>query len=150
LFEVGVKNGEDDDMWFRIFTYYSIAISKISTTVYDRSNCGATSSRGSIAEPFFMRRIEGILSDREVLTDRKNSILLWVEQNKLSRVRQYILAGEKKEAVRLFKQIDFKRSNKKRYLQTLMCMGIPSKMIRKYIDARDYGYYGGPKTGESR
>lgn len=148
LFEIGVKNGEDDDMWFRIFTYYSVAISKISTTVYDRKNCGATSIRIAITEPFFMKRVEGILRSDEVSREIKDSIRLWVEQNKLSRARQYILSGNKKEAFRLIKEIDFKNSNKKRYLQTLVCVAIPSKFIKKYIDTRDYGYYSKIETGE--
>jgi glycosyltransferase involved in cell wall biosynthesis len=148
LFEVGVKNGEDDDMWYRIFSYYPIAITKMSTTVYNRDNCGATSRRAAITEPFFMKRVEEMLYSEEILPVRKKGIQLWAEQNKLSRVRQYLLAGNKKEAFCLLKQIDFKISNKKRYLQTLLCLGIPARIIKRYIDARDYGYYNETKSGE--
>lgn len=149
LFETGVKNGEDDDMWYRIFAYYPIAITKSSTTVYNREHCGATGRRTAVAEPFFIKRVDGIIRSDEVSPDRKNGVLLWVEQNKLSRARQNILLGNKKEARRIFKQIEFNRSNKKRYLQTLLCLVIPSKFIRKYVDARDHGYYGEKETGET-
>ncbi|MBO5136584.1 MAG: glycosyltransferase family 2 protein [Clostridia bacterium] len=150
LFEVGVKNGEDDDMWYRIFSYYSIAITKKSTTIYNRDNCGATSRRTVITEPFFMKRVKEMLRSEEILPVRKKGIQLWAEQNKLSRVRQYLLAGNKKDAFCLFKQIDFKKSNKTRYLQTLLCWVVPTKIIRKYIDTRDYGYYSETKPGDVR
>lgn len=141
LFEIGVKNGEDDDMWFRIFLYYSIAISKISTSIYDRSNCVATSKRLDVVEPYFMTRIDSILKTEEIPEYRKKSLLLWVEQNKLSRVRQFILKGEKGKAMGLLKNVDLNKSKKTRYLQTITCFLIPSKLIMKYVNKRDSGYY---------
>lgn len=141
LFETGVRNGEDDDMWYRIFTYYPIAVSKKSTTVYDRSNCGATANRQEVSAPFFMSRVEGILKSSDVPQERKESILLWVERNKLSRVRQYILFGKKLKALKLLRSVSFKKSDKKKYLEALICMLIPSVLIRKHIDRRDEGYY---------
>ena len=141
LFTVGVKNGEDDDMWFRIFAYYAIAISKKVTTVYDRSNCGATGQRGEVKESAFMGRVEGLLASSEIPQHRKNSLLFWVEQHKLSQARKHILNGQKREAWRLLRGIDFRKSNKKKYMETVMCMLIPSGLIRKRIDRRDAGYY---------
>ena len=141
LFEVGVKNGEDDDMWFRIFSYYAIAISKKVTTVYDRSNCGATGHRVGAKEGVFMSRVDNLLSSSEVHSHRKESILVWVERHKLSQVRKHILNGNKSEARKLLKTIDFKKTNKKKYLETKMCMFIPFALIRKRIDRRDAGYY---------
>lgn len=141
LFEVGVKNGEDDDMWFRIFTYYPIAVSKKATTIYDRANCGATGNRLVVAEPVFLRRVAAILSDSDVPQIRKDSLLTWVERNKLSRARQHILAGNKREARKLLRQISLKKSDVKRYVQTVLCLFIPSVLIRKRIDKRDAGYY---------
>lgn len=141
LFETGVRNGEDDDMWYRIFAYYSVAVSKKITTVYDRSNCGATANRLEVFEPFFMSRVEGILKSSDVPEERKESISLWVERNKLSRVRQYILFGKKLKALKLLRSVPFKKSDKKKYLEALICMFIPSALIRKHIDRRDEGYY---------
>jgi glycosyltransferase involved in cell wall biosynthesis len=141
LFEFGVKNGEDDDMWFRIFSYYAIAISKKVTTVYDRSNCGATGRRGDVQECVFMGRIDGLLNSEEVAQYRKDSILIWVERHKLSQARKYILNGNKSEARKLLRTVDFQKSDKKKYLETKICMLIPSRLIRKHIDLRDAGYY---------
>lgn len=141
LFEVGVKNGEDDDLWYRIFAYYSIAISKKATTVYDRTNCGATANRLEVSQPYFMRRVEGLLNSPEVLPSRKESLRMWVERNKLSRVRQNILLGKKAEALKLLRTVSFQKSDKKRYFEAVFCMLVPAKLVRKRIDKRDAGYY---------
>lgn len=141
LFELGVRNGEDDDMWFRIFSYYSVAISKNVTTIYDRSNCVATGQRIGVVKCVFINRVEHILRSSEVPQDRKNSIMIWVEQHKLSQARTQILNGNKREAYQLLKNIDFRKCNKKKYLEAVMCMVIPSNIIRKYVDHRDAGYY---------
>lgn len=140
LFAQGVKNGEDDDMWMRIFAYYPIAISKEATTVYDRSNSGATGHRG-VVRPVFLDRVEGILASGEVPQHRKDSLLVWVERNKLSQARKHILAGSKAEAWKLLKQVDFSKCDRKKYLETVLCMVIPAKLVRKRIDKRDTGYY---------
>ncbi len=141
LFVNGVKNGEDDDMWYRIFAYYSLAISKAVTTIYDRANCGATGQRMTAAEPPFLSRVNGLLESAQVPQHRKVGLLQWVERNKLSRARQHILIGNKREALKLFREIDFTKTNKRKYLETAVCMVVPSRMIRKYIDKRDAGYY---------
>ncbi len=141
LFELGVKNGEDDDMWFRIFSYYAVAISKKVTTVYDRSNCGATGQRRDVEECVFMSRVDGLLSSSEMPRYRKDSLLIWVERHKLSQARKHILNGNKSEARRLLRTVDFQKSDKKKYLETKICMLIPSRLIRKHIDRRDAGYY---------
>ena len=141
MFELGVKNGEDDDMWFRIFSYYPIAISKKVTTIYDRSNCGATGQRGDVQECVFMGRIDDLLNSEEVPQHRKDSILIWVERHKLSQARKHILNGNKSEARKLLRTVDFPKSDKKKYLETKICMLIPCRWIRKYIDRRDAGYY---------
>ncbi len=141
LFECGVKNGEDDDMWFRILSYYSLAVTKEPTTIYDRSNCGATRTRLDIYIPVFYRRMDSLLKLPDIPNDRKESIISLAEQNKLSRARKYILTGDKREAKKLVKTIDRKRVNKRKYAETLFCFLIPSSLIRKRIEKRDAGYY---------
>ena len=141
LFAVGVKNGEDDDMWLRIFAYYSVAISKKATTVYDRSNCGATGQRTEVFRHRFLERVEGILSSPEIPEYRKESLRIWVERNKLSTARKYILSCDKREAFKLLKKVKFNKVSKKKYLETVLCMFIPSRLVRKRIDNRDSGYY---------
>ena len=141
LFSVGVKNGEDDDMWYRIFAYYSLAVSKRVTTVYDRANCGATAQRGEVHETFFLRRVDELLASNEVPAHRKKSLLVWRERNKLSTARKYILVGEKKKAAKMIRTIDYKKVKKKKLFETLLCLLLPYKMVRRVIDKRDAAYY---------
>ena len=141
LFATGVKNGEDDDMWYRIFAFYSLAISKSVTTVYDRANCGATGQRGEVFETFFLKRVDELLSSSEIPKHRKSSLIVWRERNKLSRARKYILAGNKREARRIMKTIDYKKVKKKKLLETHLCLILPHKLVRRVIDKRDMAYY---------
>ncbi len=141
LFADGVKNGEDDDMWYRIFAYFSLAISKTVTTVYDRANCGATGQRGEVFETFFLTRVNGLLSSPEVPLHRKQSLVVWRERNKLSRARKHILAGNKREAVRTIKTVDYKKVKKKKLLETFLCLFLPHRLVRRVIDKRDMAYY---------
>lgn len=141
LFEIGVKNGEDDDMWYRVFAYYPVAISKKTTTIYNRDNCGATGQRTMASETPFLSRVDSLLESVEVPQNRKISLLYWVERNKLSRARKYILVGNKSEALKTLKTVAVNKVNKKKYFQTVLCMIIPVKLIQKFIDRRDNGYY---------
>ena len=79
--------------------------------------------------------------EADIPKERKDSILIWLERNKMSRVRQHILFGEKLKGVKLLSSVSFKKSDKKKYLETIICLFIPSRMIRKYVDRRDVGYY---------
>ncbi len=141
LFAEGVKNGEDDDMWYRLFAYYNLAISKKATTVYNRANCGATAKRGEVFETFFLKRVEDILKSPEVSEKRKNAIIIWKERNKLSRARKYILAGNKKEALKIIKTVNCKKVKNKKLIETLIALILPYKLTRKVIDKRDADYY---------
>lgn len=141
LFAEGVKNGEDDDMWYRIFAYYPVAVSKRATTVYDRANCGATAKRDIPVETFFLRRVEGLLASSDVEEARKASLAVWRERNKLSRVRRLILAGDKREARRLLRTVDRKRVRRKKLLGTYLSLLLPQKLVRRAIDKRDAAYY---------
>lgn len=141
LFADGVKNGEDDDMWYRLFAYYPLAISKAVTTVYDRANCGATGQRGDVFETYFLMRVDGLLSSSEIPQHRKKALLIWRERNSLSRARKYILAGNKREAVSIMKTINYKKVKKKKVFETFLCLCLPYKLVRKVIDKRDATYY---------
>ncbi len=141
LFAVGVKNSEDDDMWYRIFAFFNLAVSKAVTTIYDRANCGATRQRGEVFEAPFLKRVDGLLSSAEVPKQRKISLTVWRERNKLSTARKYILAGNKREAVRIMKTVDYKKVKKKKLIETLVALILPQSLVRRVIDKRDMAYY---------
>ena len=140
-FEVGIKNGEDDDMWLRIFSYYDIAVSKKSTTIYKRNNSIATKNRIFIKKNVFYERTAELLNSPDISEERKNSIKVWREEHQLSKCRKYILIGRKKIAIDLFSKIDLRLVKKKRYLETLLCFLIPVKVISKIVNNRDKHYF---------
>lgn len=140
LFEEGVTHAEDDDMWFRIFAYYSVAVSKEATTIYDRSNSTATARR-VLFEEVFRKRVNTLLTSPLVTDDRKASLRIWYQRNTLSLSRKYLLAGKKRKAWALLKTVEVDKVNKAKYLETAVCLLIPTKLIVRHIDRRDRAYY---------
>lgn len=140
-FEPGVRNGEDDDMWYRAFAYYSVAISKKTTSVYTRTNCGATSRRKFYSDWVFIKRIPSIIDDPAVQQDRKDSLLQIAELRKLSQVRSMISEGWKKKAFEMFRKLDIRRLPKKKWCITLVSFLIPSGIISRLLSYRDKSYY---------
>lgn len=140
LFQEGVTHAEDDDMWFRIFAYYSIAVSKEVTTIYDRSNSTATATR-VLFENVFRERVDALLASPLVPDDRKASLRIWCQRNTLSLSRRYLLAGNKPRAWTLLRTVDVGSVSKRKYLETILCMLIPTRLIVRHIDRRDRAYY---------
>ena len=141
LFEVGVKNGEDDDMWYRLFSFFSTAISKAVTTTYVRSNSNATSARVFVHEWVFLRRVNEIVNSSGVSGEKKTSLFCLIEHRKLSFVRYCILNGDKKTAWQQMKTIDKQLVKKKKYIATLLSLIIPTAISKFIVSKRDKQYY---------
>ena len=140
-FVFGVKNGEDDDMWYRLFTYFSVAITSEVTTAYIRENSRATMSKVFVENWIFLQRVDGIMASTDVTDERKEYLHKLLEQRKLSAVRHYILMGDKKTAWKKMKQIDRKSLKIKKYLETLLAFLVPSFVSVKAVNKRDKQYY---------
>lgn len=142
LFERGVKNGEDDDMWYRLFAYYSAALSTEVTSTYVRANSSATMERIFVEDWVFLHRVKGILESPDVSAEKKEYLCRLVEQRKLSFVRHCILNRDKKTAWKQMKTIDKHLLKKKKYIETLAALLIPSAVSAFFIKNRDKNYYG--------
>lgn len=142
LFEVGVKIAEDNDMWYRLFAFYSVAVSKNVTTIYIRENSRATSTRVYVDDWVFLYRVNGIMDSMKVSQEKKASLLRLLEQRKLSLVRHLILKGEKKNAWKQMKAIDRRLVKKKKYIETLVAFMFPSALSMYLVTKRDRNYYG--------
>lgn len=141
IFEPGVKNGEDDDLWYRIFAYFSVAIAKHTTTLYRREECGATAKRYFNTDWVFEKRVPGILADPQVSQDIKTSLRERMETRKLSYVRYLLVCGKKKKAIGLFKKLDIKLLNQKKYIITMLSFLIPSCITAAAVNHRDRNFY---------
>lgn len=143
MFELGVKNGEDDDLWYRLFAYCSAAISGEITTTYVRENSTATESRVFVEDWVFLKRVDGILASPEIPEPRKQSLRHLMEQRKLSTAREHILKGDKKIAWKIFRKVKVSLVRRKKWLGTLAALLIPYRLTKAAIDKRDEKYYQG-------
>lgn len=141
LFEMGIKNGEDDDMWYRLFLYYSVAISSKITTVYIRENSRATVSKVFVDDWIFLRRVDKFMSSSDITSDRKEFLKRLLEQRKLSYIRNRIVAGDKKTAFRMMLQLNIPLLKTRKLLETILAFCIPSFVLRKALQKRDKNYY---------
>lgn len=105
-FVPGIRNGEDDDMWYRIFVYFSAAITKHTTNLYRRNNSGATNQRYFVEDWIFEKRVPEILNDPEVRSEVKRSLKERIETRKLSYMHYLLAIGEKKKAIEIYKTLN--------------------------------------------
>ena len=141
LFEVGVTNGEDDDMWYRMFAHFSAAISREITTVYMRENSTATVSRVFVEDWAFLPRVDGIMADSSIPDEKKYYLRRLLEQRQLFLVRNCILNGNKKKAWTHFQRIDRNLVNGMKYAETWIALIIPSAITSFLVRKRDRNYY---------
>lgn len=141
MFEIGVAQGEDTDMWYRLGAYYSVVVSPIVTNARYRDFSVATRNRVLNYNWYFERRVQGILADPQVPGYRKKSLLFDIEDRKITKVRHKLLEHKNKDALSIFKTINARKVSLKRYLITLGCFFLPHVVLEKYVDRRDTGYY---------
>ncbi len=141
LFEVGVKNKEDDDMWYRLFCYFSAAITNEPTSIYIRENSRATASKIIVEDWIFLKRVESIMSSPEVSKEKKDYLKRLLEQKKLSAVRVSILNKEKKNAWKKMRELNIKLLRPKKYIETIIALVLPSNISIKAVNRRDKTYY---------
>ena len=140
-FEPGIRNGEDDDMWYRLLAYYPVAVSKQMTTIYNRENSGATAKTNLASDWIFLKRVDAIMAAPEVTPERKASLNRLLEQKKLTGIRQAILAGQKKGAAKKLLKLDRSILPRKKYMETWIALVVPHKLLQKKIAVRDKGFY---------
>lgn len=148
-FEPGVKNGEDDDMWYRLLAYYSVAGSKKITTIYNRENSRATAATALVKDWIFLKRVDDIMDSPEVTDERKSSLRKLLERKKLSRIRKEIVAGRKKAAFRKLVKLNVPLIFGKKYLQTWFAMAVPHRWMELTVSRRDRGYFS-PETNHTQ
>lgn len=143
LFEVGIKNGEDDDMWYRLFAYFSAGISSEITTAYIRENSRATMSRIFVEKWVFLERVEEIMASPAVSEEKKTYLRRLLEQRKISLARKYILDGNRQLAWKCMRQINYKLVKKKKYLETIAALMVPWRLTSYIVRKKDAKYFRG-------
>lgn len=141
MFEIGVKLGEDTDMWKRVYVHTGVVFSDNITVKRNRDGSEATKNyiRSFKLDP--LNRIGMFLEDETISEDVKRSLLIEYEYTKLSIVRSYLLIGDKKNAKIEIDKIDKKMIPYRRWLITKLCFILPSCLIRLVMKIKNRKIY---------
>ncbi len=81
------------------------------------------------------------MNDSTVSMERKRDLSFLMQDREVSKVRNKILEGKKKEAFQVFRNLDRKIIPAKRIITTFVCFLVPQKILYKAISIRERGYY---------
>lgn len=143
-FAVGVKNEEDFDMWCRLGLRNNIVISREITSLRFRDYSIATKEPLLLNEWIFESRIDNIFSDNTIPKSRIEGVKKLLAERKITKVRQYLLTGNKQLAIHTFRTIHPKSVRKRRWLETLACIPIPSFILQRIARKQGRGLYKAP------
>lgn len=140
LFQPHERFGEDTDFLYKIFSRYSLVISKKITSEYRRNTTSVTAKRVFNYNWCFLNSYKKLLDDENIKSTIKKDILMIINQYKISAARNKILEGSKKEAFEYLKSVDKNLINKKNYYITLLLLFLPISFSNIAVNIRDRGY----------
>lgn len=141
LFVTTAKVAEDVDMWERVYVHSGIVIDDTVTVKINRDASRATKKYVRMTKADRFDRLDGYLQDDSISADVKESLKKQYEWRKLHVVRSYLVLGNKKEAWKGMKEIDFSRIPTKRRLITDLCFIVPTKILMLGIAYQNRGKY---------
>lgn len=142
IFEVGVKLGEDTDMWFRVAAYFNVVLCKTVTTEYHRLH--STASRFETINfnwPFEMRE-DALMESNEISPEKKESICRMLDRYRVSKARHYLLNGDKGAAWKALASVKQKKCALKQWMTTVLCFLIPRTILKRGYAKKHATYYG--------
>lgn len=142
IFEVGVKLGEDTDMWFRVAAYFNVVLCKTVTTEYHRQY--STASRFETINfnwPFEMRE-DAMMESNEISVEKKESICRMLDRYRVSKARHYLLNGDKGAAWKALASVKQKNCARKQWMTTVLCFLIPRRILKRGYAKKHATYYG--------
>lgn len=119
LFPVGIRTGEDLDLWLRIALKYPIALSSKRTAMYDRA-ASVAANRYYPEEEELLQRWRGYVGTRPPPDFER-----YIGRKKLDVARKCLLAGNRAHAAELLSSIDCADWAKQRLLMRVAC-AVPS------------------------
>ncbi len=123
LFEEGVSQGEDTDMWLRIAAYYKVVLSKKWTATYRREFSDATKYYRNNYEWVFASREYDLVKDSRVPEKKRKNIVKYIDRYRMNNCRSMIFEGNRKKAKEYLKKVRYKADI--RYIITLLCLICP-------------------------
>jgi len=119
LFPVGIRTGEDLDLWLRIALAHPVVLSSKRTAVYDRA-ASVAANRFYPEEEELLRRWQGYVG-----ANPPPGFDRYIARKKLDVARKCILAGNRAHALELLRSIEGGDYRKQRALMRLAC-AVPS------------------------
>ncbi len=128
LFEEGVSQGEDTDMWFRIAAYYKVVLSKKLTATYQREFSDATKYYKNNYEWIFASREDDLVNDFRIPEEKRKNIVKYIDRYRMNNCRSMLFENNRKKAREYLKDVKYKADL--RYIITLLCLICPDCIYR--------------------
>ena len=130
-FEPGIRIGEDSDVWYRLGLKHKVAVTQKETTAYRREFSTATKSGFHVQNWIFSQRLEAILSDAGISDSVKASVQALIDRYNMTSCREYMAAGQRKEAKRVLALVKTKAG--KRYWLTKIFTFLPCRLCKRVL-----------------
>ena len=144
-FEVGVKIGEDIDLFCRISIHDRIVFSKETTTKRYREDSVASRNGNFIYDWIFEKRISTILNDNTISNEKKNKIKIYLNTRTMRKVLHYTMEGNRKKAKNEFKSIYSAKCGdlkyKVLYIRAMLGLCLPSVVLNTIFNHRSKGFF---------
>lgn len=137
----GEKIGEDDDFMYKVFALYPVVFTNTVTTEYIRNVNSVTSKKIFNFNWVFVNNAAKIINKYTVPEEKILSIKKIINLYYLSKVKNYLLLGEKKRAIINFVEIDRKNILKAKYIKTFLLILVPTFILKIGIKIRDRNYF---------
>lgn len=130
-FPVGCAIGEDLELTLKIAAYFPVALTKRATGIYKRENSTATKDKSFDPNWGFFERVEKIYEDEDVPKEKRENLKKVMQWFSMRRYRHYLIEGERKKAVEVYKKTDKRTLSKKDRLINLIIMLLPTKVTKR-------------------
>lgn len=135
-FPVGCKIGEDLELSLRVAAYYPVVLSKKATATYKKENSTATKARSFDPDWGFFEGVKKLYEDEEIPKEKRENIKRVMEWFSMRRCRHYLIEGERKKAIRVYRLMDKKAVGIKDSTINLLLLMMPTALIRKLFEVR--------------
>jgi glycosyltransferase involved in cell wall biosynthesis len=132
-FDEKLKNGEDHHMWSRIANKYDIAYSPKKCCIYnqDSINRACQSTERLKYKLDFISNME--ILEREIKKEKKEDFREYVILNKLILSSEFLIIGEKKQAIKLLNESKITKRHKMRLYKWTILSKFPPDLIHKLL-----------------
>lgn len=104
-FPVGCKIGEDLAFSLIISAYYPVVLTSRCTAVYEKINSTATKDTSFDPDWYFFEAVKDIIKDTSIPYSKRRNIENVMKWYQMRRSRHYMINGEKKKAIKAYREI---------------------------------------------